>query len=715
MSNQPIKSQENNNEDNEIKEEIKEKSSTNNNNNRSKRNSLISDKLKSFYQKDSTDITSNLSSTKRTETKFQKTKNVIKKKKRKKNKTKSKISFENEENNLYLTEVKKKEIEKKIEESQSHKFLRNKLEELKIPKNFQLSLQSSFDKIKENIKDNLLTNISMNETKKVNAEELIQKKKKYITINNNDNNNNNEIRYSINRQDMHRIKSLKYNNTYMQNELSRIVENKKLIEVNTSNENDIVGINVNNNKLENIKVKENDLLSKLKINKLKIHALIEENKIYNKRQLILKYNNNTSSKDLKTNNIKSRNNKNIFLELNPYYSLSDEQKRYNHQLYLSNQERLINKENFQKDLKLSIEKKIKELDLKEQQNIIQKKNYLAKLKNNEKEFFNKIKKKNNLILEISNKYINEKRKKKEKDYLFNKLKEKYEINEKKLIDKANLIKKDPLVTKGELNELSNKIKEQKKILEEGLNERKEKMIKMWKERSQTLPVYKHPIVEILEDEECDKLEDEEEKNNQKEKNNREKKNYKPPKVIINKRLKEIRENRNIKTTREALMRLEISNKNKLLSFIKLNSQDKDKNINNNKTKKLYKQKSSCENNNKILRLIHPKPDKPIDYLRILEKEREENKKNRKDIGVGVGNMFLNIESNKKDKKNIIQNYEDLEMAKSKCDAIDKKILEKKLFLKTKGGYMMNTKLGDEIGKLLIESIKSKLNMLKNKP
>jgi len=377
MSNQPIKSPENNKEENEIKEEIKEKSSTNNNN-RSKRNSLKSeDKHKSFYNKDSTDITSNLSSTKRTATKFQKTKNIIKKKKRKKNKTKSKISFENEENNLYLTEVKKKEIEKKIEESQSHKFLRNKLEELKIPKNFQLSLQSSFDKIKENIKDNLLSNISINETKKVNAEELIQKKKKYITINNNDNNSNNEIRYSINRQDMHRIKSLKYNNTFMQNELSRIIENKKLIEVNnTSNENDIVGINVNNNKLENIKVKENDLLSKLRINKLKIHALIEENKIYNKRQLILKYNNNNTSKDLKTNNIKSRNNKNIFLELNPYYSLSDEQKRYNHQLYLSNQERLINKENFQKDLKLSIEKKIKDLDLKEQQNIIQKKNYL---------------------------------------------------------------------------------------------------------------------------------------------------------------------------------------------------------------------------------------------------------------------------------------------------------------------------------------------------
>jgi hypothetical protein len=101
---------------------------------------------------------------------------------------------------------------------------------------------------------------------------------------------------------------------------------------------------------------------------------------------------------------------------------------------------------------------------------------------------------------MSHKYINEKSKKKEKDYLFNKLKEKFEISEKKLIDKVNMEKKEHLVTKEELSELSNKIKEQKKYLEEGLNERKEKMLKMWKERSQTLPVYKHPIVEILEDE-----------------------------------------------------------------------------------------------------------------------------------------------------------------------------------------------------------------------
>ena len=79
-----------------------------------------------------------------------------------------------------------------------------------------------------------------------------------------------------------------------------------------------------------------------------------------------------------------------------------------------------------------------------------------------------------------------------------------------------MMKKDSLVTKKELKELANKREEQKKILEEGLNERKMKLIKMWKERSQTLPIYKHPVVDMLEDEEDDLLEEEEDKKEQKE-------------------------------------------------------------------------------------------------------------------------------------------------------------------------------------------------------
>ena len=102
---------------------------------------------------------------------------------------------------------------------------------------------------------------------------------------------------------------------------------------------------------------------------------------------------------------------------------------------------------------------------------------------------------------------------------------------------------------------------------------------MWKERSQTLPVYKHPLVDIIEDEDYDLLENEEEKLRQKEINLKEKKNYKPPKVKINQKLKEIRENRNLKTTKEDLMRTEIKNKFKLLNSIQLN-------YNNNSQKKI---------------------------------------------------------------------------------------------------------------------------------
>ena len=64
------------------------------------------------------------------------------------------------------------------------------------------------------------------------------------------------------------------------------------------------------------------------------------------------------------------------------------------------------------------------------------------------------------------------------------------------------------------------------------------------------------------------------------------------------------------------------------------------------------------------------------------------------------------------KKNEMTISEYVELAKSKNKEIDKKVEEKKLILKLKGGYLLNTKLGDEVGSMLIESIQSKLNILK---
>ena len=168
------------------------------------------------------------------------------------------------------------------------------------------------------------------------------------------------------------------------------------------------------------------------------------------------------------------------------------------------------------------------------------KEHLFELKKKEKEIFDKLKEKNNLIMEKSFKNIKNKDKnnmRQTKDYLFFQVKQKFENNEKKLVDKINMMKKEPLVTKKELEELAIKRNERKQILEEGLTERKINLMKMWKQRSQNIPVYKHPIVDILEDEQLDIIENEHEKLEQKEKNEEIKKNYQTPKVKINPQLK----------------------------------------------------------------------------------------------------------------------------------------------------------------------------------
>ena len=108
--------------------------------------------------------------------------------------------------------------------------------------------------------------------------------------------------------------------------------------------------------------------------------------------------------------------------------------------------------------------------------------------------------------------------------------------------------------------------------------------------------------------------------------------------------------------------------------------------------------------------MHPKPEKPIDYLKEILKDKRINNKNKKDTG--VGNILADLEKERKNKSNNNQIRETFDMVKSLNDAIDKKVSEKKEFLKVKGGYLNNTKLGDEVGNLLIESIQNKLSLLK---
>ena len=642
-------------------------------------------------------------------------------KKRKKGKKGKKIEPEPEPEpgpeieNVLLTEV--KPIPKKLEESLSHKYLRKKLENLNFDKNLQSGIKSGIEKVKDEIKDDLEENLNIIKNKKLNIEEIISKSKKNFNLNLTDK----AVNFKIDKESIIRLKNLKRSEKFIKSELNKIEENKKLLESELPIKNDIILINTRKYNLKRMNSTKNDLLKKLKYNSVRISELLDNNKEINKNLLIKNYLSQNTSINSKDNDINHGNYKKKI-----HSCLSEDQERFNkHLLKIQNEEK-IQKEKFEKDLKITKDKKIKEIELKESKKLQRQKNYLEELKNKEKEFFNKIKEKNNLILEKSSKHIGDKNHKNIKEYLFYQYKENFENNEKKLIDKVNMIKKDSLVTKKELKELANKRKEQKKILEEGLNERKIKLIKMWRQRSQNLPVYKHPVVDMMEDEEYDLLEDEEDKKEQKEKNEKEKKNYQPPEVKIDFRLKEIREKRNLKTNKDSVIKTENNNKKRFLknlNFIaNIIEAAKEENLEKNKYKiKMNNKNLKTENivnrkkRNKVAKSfekhnykLHPKPEKPIDYLKDIIKNTD-NKNNKKKVDVGVGDLEAELkDGGKKGVNHIIETFD---MVKSKTNAIDKKVIEKKEYLKAKGGYMNNTKLGDEVGNLIIESIQAKLSLL----
>jgi hypothetical protein len=286
-------------------------------------------------------------------------------------------------------------------------------------------------------------------------------------------------------------------------------------------------------------------------------------------------------------------------------------------------------------------------------------------------------------------------------------------------------KKDPLITQEEIKELSKRIKEQKKLLGEDAEEKKKQLIKLWSYRSQTLPTYKHPLTVKLEEELALKMQQNEEDKKKKECNDLEKRNYQPPKVIQSQKLKSQRETRKDKVDRESVMQTELNNKKRLdrLKFtpiispknLKKIQEEINQEINNDlefDIKSLLQKKKK-----KILkpiRILHPKPEKPIDYLTqmIVEKEKSKNKsiqeKTEDSIDIKTN---LNNKISSRNEKNVDNIIDTLKMVKAQTETIDNKVQLKKQILKLNGGYLNNPKLGDEVGDLLIESIQTKLNIM----
>ena len=576
-----------------------------------------------------------------------------------------------------------------INENNNNSFLKKKLENVKLPKNLKNDINSGIEKSHLEIRDDFKNDLLNISNKKTTINDILGLNKS----------NGNIFLTSvdkISKENLKRLKSLKLEEKNIKKNIAKINMNTKLLEDGLSLKNNIVDENIRKSQLKNMNdLKENFITKLIKVNQ-KIELILNEEKLSQKAKNKLDFEN-----------------------------LDEAQEEYNLHLKKLKEEQNKNKAKFDTDLKIAYEKHQKFCDQLELEKSGKLEKLIKERKESERQVILKRKKEADEILEKSKKYLNEKFTKKDNEYKYYQLKENFENNEKKLIDKVNMQKKDPLVTQEEIKELSKKINEQKKILIEDAEEKKKQLIKLWSYRSQTLPTYKHPLTVKLEEELALKMQKYDDDKKKRECNDLEKRNYQPPKVTQSLKLKNQRETRKDKVDRESVMQTELNNKKRLdrLKFtpivspknLKIIQEELNQELNNQvefDIKSLLQKKKK-----KILkpiRILHPKPEKPIDYLTqmIIEKEKNKNKSMQEytedsvDIKPSIEKKI--ISRNEKREENIIDT---LKMVKAQTESIDNKVQQKKQMLKLNGGYLNNPKLGDEVGDLLIESIQTKLNIM----
>ena len=576
-----------------------------------------------------------------------------------------------------------------INENNNNSFLKKKLENVKLPKNLKNDINSGIEKSHLEIRDDFKNDLLNISNKKTTINDILGLNKS----------NGNIFLTSvdkISKENLKRLKSLKLEEKNIKKNIAKINMNTKLLEDGLSLKNNIVDENIRKSQLKNMNdLKENFITKLIKVNQ-KIELILNEEKLSQKAKNKLDFEN-----------------------------LDEAQEEYNLHLKKLKEEQNKNKAKFDTDLKIAYEKHQKFCDQLELEKSGKLEKLIKERKESERQVILKRKKEADEILEKSKKYLNEKFTKKDNEYKYYQLKENFENNEKKLIDKVNMQKKDPLVTQEEIKELSKKINEQKKILIEDAEEKKKQLIKLWSYRSQTLPTYKHPLTVKLEEELALKMQKYDDDKKKRECNDLEKRNYQPPKVTQSLKLKNQRETRKDKVDRESVMQTELNNKKRLdrLKFtpivspknLKIIQEELNQELNNQvefDIKSLLQKKKK-----KILkpiRILHPKPEKPIDYLTqmIIEKEKNKNKSMQEytedsvDLKPSIEKKI--ISRNEKREENIIDT---LKMVKAQTESIDNKVQQKKQMLKLNGGYLNNPKLGDEVGDLLIESIQTKLNIM----
>ena len=383
-------------------------------------------------------------------------------------------------------------------------------------------------------------------------------------------------------------------------------------------------------------------------------------------------------------------------------------------------ESLERNKRIEKDLNKKYDKMKKEMEIKITEEKAKQIENFKKMKEKEKLIIEKRTKENDEIYNKYKPYISRKMKENIKDYLFIKKDEAFKNEEKLLVEKENLKRKEKMkINFNEINEFEKNINLLQEKTKTEQNERKKKLYMEWKERKNSLPNYNLNLNKNKEES------DEENNNEEKENNNngiitaRDKK-YKMLLFaydIKNKRQPEI--NEKLKNKRMLLiqsienpkMAVKLSHK-LLFQKYKKSSNDLNKEIKPNKNPlqeiKLNNSLSPKRSKQRLFPL-HPKSKTKIDYLTemIIKKEKKKSLSNEKELKENFNKEKWNKEIN--DKSGSVT--ENINYVKEQTRIIDNKVKRKEQFLKLNGGVENSPEVGQEMSKLIIDSIGAKLSIL----
>ena len=581
--------------------------------------------------------------------------------------------LEKKENNINNNDINKKggsglmltellNINEKKEENPKNAYLKEKYPEINESSNLQKAIKLELKKSHEDLKKRILEdNLSLNINKSPYNKQL------NLFINNKKSGKTSKL-----------LKILKENEKSLSFNIGKLTSKQKIVESLSIPKDDKVGFNNREYNLKKIKNSKENLMKKLEnINEQIKEIIIKESNMENKEKIIP-----------------------------DYRVLNENQEEYNKHLAEISKKSNDSSMKYRNKMKSSYDKRKNEIDIKEKLLLEEKqKNFREKIFN-EKKLIAQRKKKNDEITNNINKYVHSKPINPE-NYIYNKLKEQYEEKQKKIIEKIQLMKKEPVMRKNDFDELAKRRNEQKKLMQMDNEERKKKLIELWQYRSETLPSYHHPLIKYIEEEEKSKRKEWNELEKKRiECNDLEKRNFKPPKVTINKVLRKQIENRKKVMNRDTIIKMRNNNRNIRFKFSPIKPISKrliehqlsfDKHNNNNNI--------SLRNNKKILKpikILSPKDRKPKDYLKEVISKVHKGKSPNSTSEINFTNILEHS------KNNIV---ESLMTARNQIEKIDDKLKRKKELLNMKDSYTNDVNLVDQVGKLLIDSVQSKINII----